>query len=41
MTKLEIAISVIMGMPLLLWVACEVVNAQWLLRKRFKKRGTK
>ena len=41
MTKLEIAISVIMGMPLLLWALTQVVNAQWLLRKRRKKRGTK
>lgn len=41
MTRLEMAIALVIGTPIALWFACVVINAQWLIRKRMKRRMKK
>ena len=36
--KLETVLYMMMGMPVILWLACEIVNGQWLVRMWFRRR---
>jgi len=36
--KLETVLCLMMGLPLILWLACQIVNGQWLVRMWFRRK---